>query len=246
MAKNRNNCIILLVEPPEQEKISGELKTAFGPERAAHVNGDLLLEAYRTLKNFNDAILILSYEKTQQHPDLTWLDPEDPGFLDYKNKPLEERIRNAFQLAFFTGAKKVLLVNHLSPELKEEWLSQAFGAVSDKTVALGPTQEGTFYLLGLTQQNQKILEAPGFLSGKTLENMTERIKKGKLSVLTMPETYCVTSEDSLRKWIENREKTPNFFPEKQEHMPEQKRHNRHHVKAHENTAPPGNNDVAGE
>lgn len=245
MAKNRDNCIILLVEPPEQEKISGELRTTFGPERAAHVNGDLLLEAYRTLKNFNDAILILSYEKTPQHPDLTWLDPEDPGFLEYKNKPLEERIRNAFQLAFFTGAKKVLLVNHLSPELKEDWLSLAFGAVNDKTVALGPNQEGTFYLLGITQQNQKILEAPGFSSGKNAETLTERIKKGKLSVFNTPETYCVTSEDSLRKWIENREKAPNFFPEKQEHTPDQKRQHRRHSKAHEDSALPGHNDVSG-
>ncbi|MCX5791062.1 MAG: hypothetical protein NTY45_02425, partial [Elusimicrobia bacterium] len=129
MAKNRNNCIILLVEPPEQEKIGQELKTAFGPERAAQVNSDLLLQAYKTLKDFNDAILILSYEKTQHHPDLTWLDPEDPGFLEFKAKPLEERIRDVFQLAFFTGAKKALLVDHLSPEIKEDWLKQAFEAV---------------------------------------------------------------------------------------------------------------------
>lgn len=239
MAKNRNNCIILLVEPPEQEKICREIKTAFGPERAAHVNSDLLLEAYKTLKNFNDAILILSYEKTPHHPDLTWLDPEDPGFLEYKNKPVEERIRDAFQLAFFTGAKKAVLVDHLSPEIKEEWLSQAFEAVNDKTVALGLNQDGTFYLLGFTQQNLKLLEAPGFSSGKSGETVTERVKKAKLSLFNTPETYSVTSEETLRKWIESRETAPHFFSEKQD-LPsaEHKRPHRRHTKVHEDPPRP--------
>ena len=245
MAKNRNNCIILLVEPPEQEKICQELKTAFGPERAAHVNSDLLVQAYKTLKDFNDAILILSYEKTQHHPDMTWLDQEDPGFLEFKAKPLEERIRDVFQLAFFTGAKKVLLVDHLSPEIKEDWLTQAFEAVNDKTVALGANQEGTFYLLGLTQQNLKILETPGFISSKSAEALAERIKKNKLLLFTTPETYSITSEDSLRRWIESRENAPHFFPGSPDMPPtaEQKKHAKRHQKIHED-APRSSQDDA--
>lgn len=168
MAQNRDNCIILLVDPPEADKISQELKTAFGPERASHVNSDLLTASYKLAKGFGDAMLMISYQKTQRHPDLTWLDPEDPGFLEVKNHALEDRMQDAFRLAFFTGAKKVVLINHLSPELKVDWLSLAFEAVSDKTVAIGANQDGSFYLLGLTQQNLKIFETPGFTHGKKL------------------------------------------------------------------------------
>ncbi|OGS12173.1 MAG: hypothetical protein A2234_10205 [Elusimicrobia bacterium RIFOXYA2_FULL_58_8] len=240
MAQNRDNCVILLVSPPEQEKINQELKTAFGPERAAHVNGDLLLQAYKTLKNFSKAILLLSYEKTPQHPDLTWLDPEDPGFLEFKTKPLEERIRDVFQLAFFTGAKKAILIDHLSPEIKGEWLGQALDALNDKTVALGANQDGSLYLLGLTQQNIKLLETPGFTAGKSAELMAERAKKSKLSLFSSPETYCVRSEDSLRKWLEHQEAAPQFSadqaaspaPLRQE--TEHRRHVRRHPKGHEN------------
>jgi len=82
MSQKRDNCIILLVDPPEADKISQELKTAFGPERAAHVNSDLLSNAYKLAKGFKNAIFLLSYQKTSRHPDLTWLDQEDPGFLE--------------------------------------------------------------------------------------------------------------------------------------------------------------------
>jgi glycosyltransferase A (GT-A) superfamily protein (DUF2064 family) len=202
------------VDSPEPEKISAELKTAFGPERAIHVNSDLLSNTYKMVKSFPDAILILSYEKTIHHPDLTWLDQEDPGFLEVKNRPHEDRVQDAFRLAFFTGAKKAILLNHLSPELKKDWLYQAFDSVSEKTVAVGANEDGSFYLLGLTQQNMKILEAPGFSHGKSAEALAERAKKNKLAVFSTPESYAVTSEDALRKWMESREALPSLFRER--------------------------------
>jgi glycosyltransferase A (GT-A) superfamily protein (DUF2064 family) len=211
MAKKRDNCIILLVDSPEPEKISAELKTAFGPERAVHVNSDLLSNTYKMVKSFPDAILILSYEKTVHHPDLTWLDQEDPGFLEVKNRPHEDRVQDAFRLAFFTGAKKAILLNHLSPELKKDWLYQAFDSVNEKTVAVGANSDGSFYLLGITQQNMKILEAPGFSHGKSAEALTERAKKNKLAVFSTPESYAVTGEEALRKWMESREALPSLF-----------------------------------
>lgn len=240
MAKNRDNCIILLVDPPEADKISSELKTAFGPERAAHVNSDLLSAAYKLAKNFGDAILILSYAKTARHPDLTWLDPEDPGFLEVKSHNYEDRLQDAFRLAFFTGAKKAVLISHLSPELKEEWLYQAFDAVNDKTVALGANQDGSYYLIGLSQQNLKIFETPGFSHGKSAEALSERAKKHKLAVAPTPEAYSITGEESLLKWMESKETLPPLFQPPQASQ-ENKKHSRRHGKPLENPAQPPEN-----
>lgn len=247
MAHNRDNCIILLVDAPETDKINPDLKTAFGPERAVHVNGDLMSSAYRLAKGFNEAIMILSYEKTLRHPDLTWLDPEDPGFLEVKSRTWEERARGAFQLAFFTGAKKAVLVNHLTPDIKKEWLYQAFDSVTDKTVAVGPNNDGTFYLLGLTQPNLRILDAAGFSAGKTAENLSERAKKAKLAVFNTPESYAVTGEETLLKWMEAKEALPPLFHHAEplpahNHEPHKKHHKRHSRAAQELPAdtPPEN------
>lgn len=226
MGHNRDNCIILLVDPPEGDKIGQELKTAFGPERAAHVNSDLLAAAYKLAKNFSDAILILSYAKTPRHPDLTWLDPEDPGFLEVKSHNFEERLQDALRLAFFTGAKKAVLISHLSPELKPEWLFQAFDAVNDRTVAVGANQDGSYYLVGLTQPNLKIFEAPGFSHGKSAETLSERAKKNKLAVAVTPETYSITGEDTLLKWMESRQALPPLFHAPETQHSQDKRHHR--------------------
>jgi hypothetical protein len=96
MAQQRDNCIILLIDAPVPERIAPELISAFGVERAERVNLDLLQNAYKLAKKFKDAILLLSFDKSSRHPDLTWLDSDDPGFLEAKGKNPEERINEAF------------------------------------------------------------------------------------------------------------------------------------------------------
>ncbi len=245
MGKNRDNCIVLLVDPPEADRINQDLKTAFGPERAAHVNGDLLAAVYKLAKGFQDAILIISYAKSSRHPDLTWLDPEDPGFLEAKSHQYEERLLDALRLSFFTGAKKAVLISHLSPEIKPEWLFQAFDAVNDRTVAIGANQDGTYYLVGLTQPNLRIFETPGFSLGKSAETLAERARRNKLSVVSTPETYSVTGEESLLKWMESREIIPSVFQQPAavpqapaEDRKHTKRHSRHQQEVNNNKPQP--------
>lgn len=200
MEKNRDNCLILFVNPVEDDKISDDLKTAFGTEQAKKVYKDLLTNTYKKIKRFQNAIPIISYKKTTAHPDMTWLDSDDPGFVEFRNKNLEDRIRDTFRLSFLTGAKKAILVNPMAPEVKEEWVAQAFESISDKTAAMGICDDGGFYLLGLTQQNLKILDSPGFTFGKSAEIITDRFKKNKISVFFTPESYTVKNEETLKKW----------------------------------------------
>lgn len=211
MADKRDNCIILLVDSPVPENVHPELREAFGAERSVHINLDLLQNSYRLAKNFKDAILIMSYENSPRHPDLTWLDPDDPGFLEAKTKNLSGRISDAFQLAFNTGAKKALIINHLSPAIKQDWLYQTFDSVSDKTLALGLNQDGSAHIVGLTLANLKLLDGISFTSSKTAEELTEKAKRNKLSIFSLPESYAVKNEENLRKWLDSKEPAPTLF-----------------------------------
>lgn len=213
MSDKRDNCIILLIEAPVPENIDPELTAAFGAERAARLHLDLLQNAYKLAKNFPDATLILSFETSQRHPDLTWLDADDPGFLEAKTRTPGSRIAAAFQLAFNTGAKKTLFLNHLSPGVKAESLSQAFASATDKTIPLGLNQDGSIYLLGLTLNNLRILEGLSFTSPKTAEELAEKAKRNKLSIFPLPETFAVKSEEALRKWTDSLAAAPPLFLE---------------------------------
>jgi hypothetical protein len=211
MSSQRDNCIILLIEAPVADRVPAELSAAFGAERASRINLDLLQNAYRLSKKIKDAILILSYDKAPRHPDLTWLDGDDPGFLDAKGKNPADRLLEAFQLAFNTGVKKALILNHLSPAINPEWIYGSFEAVNEKVIALGLNQDGSVYLLGLTANNLRLLECLSFLPGKTADELSDRAKKNKLNIFSPPAAYPVKNEENLRKWMTAKEPAQSLF-----------------------------------
>ncbi len=207
----RDNCIILLVEAPVPERVSAVLTDAFGLERAVHIHLDLIQNAYKLVKNFRNAIPILAYEKSAQHPDLTWLSADDPGFLDIKGKNPDEGIANGLRLAFTTGAKKALLLNHLSPGINSEWLQLAFDAITEKNIALGPNTNGSVYLVGLTLTNLKIIDDSPLASVKSTEEISDKARKAKLTVSVLPEACAVESEETLRAWREGKAPARQLF-----------------------------------
>jgi len=207
----RDNCIILLVDAPVPESVDPGLTGTFGAERAVHIHLDLLQNAYRLVKNFGNAIRILAYEKSPRHPDLTWLDADDPGFLDTKGKRPDKGIADVFRLAFNTGAKKVLLLSHLSPGIKADWLQQAFDSITERTVALGPNTNGSVYLVGLAVAHLKLLEGSVFTSVKAAEEFSDKARKAKLTVSMLPEACAVESEETLRAWLEAKDPAQPLF-----------------------------------
>ena len=205
MEKNRENCLILLIDPIEDNKIRKDLKENFGLEEAKKIYGELISLAYRKIKNYNNAIPIISYEKTAKNPDLTWLDTDDPGFVEYIKNNLETRIRDTFRLAFLTGAKRAILIDPMSPETSTAQINDAFDAINDRTAAIGLNEDGSFYLLGFTQANLKLLEAPGFTFSKSGEILYDRIKRLKLAVFETRKSYSLNTQEALKRWkTENR------------------------------------------
>ena len=69
--KNRDNCIILFITPVEDEKIPKPMEQAFGVEKSKQILESLIRNAYKVVKEYEDAMPIISYERTSAHPDLT-------------------------------------------------------------------------------------------------------------------------------------------------------------------------------
>jgi uncharacterized protein len=58
-------------------------------------------------------------------------------------------MRLAFQSAFGTGSKRVVTIGIDCPELDAATLAQAFLALQEHDLVLGPATDGGYYLIGL-------------------------------------------------------------------------------------------------
>jgi glycosyltransferase A (GT-A) superfamily protein (DUF2064 family) len=209
----KDNCLIFIIDAPVSENIDPELKKAFGTERAVHIYIDLLNSSYKTAKTVANTSIIISYKSSGKHPDLTWLDEDDPGFLEAKIKNLNERISTLFQWAFNAGAKKTVLLASSSPEVKPEWIEKSLDLLNKETVAIGPTDEKP-YLFGITADNLDLLEEVNFFTGDLTNDIYEKIKKARLKPESLPKTYTVKGEETLRTWIESKDAGSHIFSQK--------------------------------
>ena len=223
----KDNCLIFIIDAPISENIDSELKKAFGTERAAHIYMDLLNSSYKTAKEIPNTSIIISYKSSTKHPDLTWLDEDDPGFLEAKIKNLNERISSLFHWSFNAGAKKAILLASSSPEVKSDWIEKSFNSLNEETVAVGPTDDKP-YLLGLTSDNLELLEEINFFTGDLTDDIYEKIKKHRLKPESQPKTYTVKGEETLRQWMESKDSGSYLFAQKhtlKEHKKREKKKN---------------------
>lgn len=199
------NCVIVFLNAPEPDKISQELKNAFGPERACHIYSEMVKEVFSSLKRMKGVFVVVVYERTSKHPDLLWLDSDDPGFLE----PLPgasacDRVIEAFRWSFNAGARRIVLLSAQSPGVPKESIEKAFNGVSDKNIVLGPTYDGGIYLLALPAAEAALLEGYPWPSKKARDEIADRARRLRLEVQLLPEFYSVKDDQTLQQWVESK------------------------------------------
>ncbi len=213
MANNRDNAVVLVLGAPEDHLIPQGLKDAFGSERSIHISKDLYVQAYTVANSFEGAIKIIAYSKTPKNPDLTWLSSEDPGFLECHGKSYSEMLMMSASLAFTTGCKKVVYINHLCPFITQQHIDFAFSKISEKNCVIGASESGGVYLVGVSRENLKILENFDPYSDNFLDEILEKAKRNKASVLGMEYLLIVKDEANLKTWLESSSPTHSVFSE---------------------------------
>lgn len=195
------NCIIIFLNAPQPDKINPVLANALGPERACHIYIEMARDVFAMAKQIRGAYVFLVYEQTARHPNLLWLDSDDPGFLEPKpGTTAADRIFTAVQWSTSTGARRIAVLSVESPGMSKEWIEKAFNSVSGKNVVVGPTRDGGIYLFAACPPYPSIFEGYPWPSQRAFDEITERAKRLRYSVLTLPEFYSVRDEKTLQEW----------------------------------------------
>ncbi len=76
-----------------------------------------------------------------------------PGWTVVRQPELSfgERLAWSFARAFAGGARRCVLIGADAPQLVPGWIAGAFAALAAHDVAIGPTHDGGYYLLGLRE-----------------------------------------------------------------------------------------------
>ena len=124
-----------------------------------------------------------------RHPALGW---RDQGAGD-----LGARMRRAFEETLAAG-EPVVIVGTDSPTLPPTYVAQAFEALADTPVVIGPACDGGYYLLGLSQVPEGIFEGVPWGTGDVCAETMARLDAAGVPYTLLPFWYDVDRPSDLR------------------------------------------------
>ncbi|HIC31202.1 MAG TPA: glycosyltransferase [Flavobacteriaceae bacterium] len=96
---------------------------------------------------------------------------------------LGERMANAFKNGFKNEYQKIIIVGSDLYDLKTEHINQAFEALKNNDVVLGPAEDGGYYLLGMKQFYPKLFQNKNWGTSSVLKETLDNLEQENVFLL---------------------------------------------------------------
>jgi rSAM/selenodomain-associated transferase 1 len=190
--------LVVFVKHPAPGEVKTRLAAAIGPGPAARL--------YRALA---ERVLEETTPRMQDYERLVLFDPPQalarmrewlPGvrLAAQAAGDLGERMADAFRRAFGRGAGRVALVGTDAPGVTRDTVLQAFDALEEADVALGPAEDGGYYLIALREPRPELFADVAWSTPAVREQTLARAAAAGLSVRELRPLRDVDTLEDLR------------------------------------------------
>ena len=178
--------------------VKTRLAAAIGPEPASQLYRQFLETLLNRLHGVADRH-VLAFFPAERRIEMQSVAGTGWQLWPQSGDDLGQRMQSFFQTARDHGATKTVLIGSDSPNLPEEWVRMAFSLLDDAPVVLGPSEDGGYYLLGVSGQLPDIFAGISWSTPHVWEETTSRLQHdgGKFAVL--PQWYDIDELTDLRR-----------------------------------------------
>jgi len=133
---------------------------------------------------------------------------------------LGERLDLVLARCLRAGFQRVVVMDSDSPTLPPAYVAQAFQALADHDVVLGPCDDGGYYLIGLTQPQPRLLREVQMSQPHVLRDTLALAAQAGLRVALLPAWYDVdTVQELAQLQAELAEASANSAPHTRARLP---------------------------
>jgi uncharacterized protein len=141
------------------------------------------------------------YTPPDRDAEIRAVTPFQAVFLPQRGSTLGERMREGARDLLTAGFDAAVLIGSDLPTLPPEHVSAALGVLTrgGEVLVLGPTDDGGYYLIGLTQSRPEFFDHIPWGTPLVLQRTREAAEALGIPVETMPLWYDVDSASDLRR-----------------------------------------------
>lgn len=178
--------------------LRGQVKTRL----AATIGDDRALEIYRRMAlHIRDITQGLAVDKIVWYSDSIVDDDLWPATIYRKSvqrgNDLGERMLNSFEDGFASGTRPLVIIGTDCYELSSSHLEQAFDALQENDVVIGPARDGGYYLLGMNRLHPALFKNKKWSTSSVFGNTLNDINTLGLTCATLPVLRDVDREEDL-------------------------------------------------
>lgn len=174
--------IICFTRVPRPGVTKTRLLPVLSPEQCAGLHWAFLkdlAEVYRQV----DTHLFVAYVSDPDWEQLKDVFPH-AGYLTQKGGDLGEKMNRAIRKVLELGYTSVILTGSDLPRMTKEHLESGFAALETHDIAIGPTSDGGYYLIGMKRPCREVFQVEGYGGASVFENTVTAAKNAGYSVGT--------------------------------------------------------------
>lgn len=178
--KVMDKCLLIFTRKPELGKVKTRLAKDIGDQNALDVYKHLLTHSFNSSKDVN-ADKHVWYTNEILHDDI-WCSNIFNKHLQ-PNGDLGYKMKSAFQSAFESGYKNVVIIGSDLLDIDQELIDNAFRLLGFYDVVLGPAKDGGYYLLGLNEIMNPIFKNKSWGTEDVFNETMADVKAKNLAIL---------------------------------------------------------------
>lgn len=187
--------LIIFVKNPLLGKVKTRIAQSVGDETALKIYQELLAQTKSVTRPWTGHKYVF-YDQYVDHNDM-W--PESEYFKRVQAPgDLGNKMYNAFE-ELFHQYDKLVIIGSDCYQLTTPILVKAFSELDHKDVVIGPSLDGGYYLLGLSELHKEIFEQIPWSTERVFQLTVDRINQLDLSHTTLP---LLRDVDHYEDWIE--------------------------------------------
>lgn len=194
------NALIIFAKTPVKSKVKTRLQENLSQTAVLKLYKDFLFQTVRQAKRIKNCKKIIACYPDENHLYLKTLSMKF-GFqlIKQHGRDLGERMKNAITDLLHDGYKKVVIIGCDSPTLPKEYIEKAFYVLNKKSLVIGPSCDGGYYLIGVRGAAPAIFNNIKWGTNEVLKETLKRIPKKMLpSFHLLPFWYDIDTNDDLQ------------------------------------------------
>ncbi|MBR3200201.1 MAG: TIGR04283 family arsenosugar biosynthesis glycosyltransferase [Mogibacterium sp.] len=196
--KNKKNAYVIFTREPVPGSTKTRLMPYYTADQCAELHRCFLRDISEEMKN-RDFDVIVSY--TGGEPvSLQEIFGRKVKYIQQRGDGLGQRMENAVSDVLRMGYEKVVLTGSDIPELEADTIETAFAMLGSSDVVIGPTEDGGYYLIGMSSLHHEAFNAKVYGVSSVFEETVSSIREKGLAVEAVDEYSDIDTKNDIAEF----------------------------------------------